>query len=245
MTALQKYIPGKIKLTEDKLQVYLVDLRLFDAEAMASVLSAEEQQRAAKLKMKDKREQFVISRALLREVLALCLVETSAEGIYFSYGDHGKPAVNHTHMGKPIEFNLSHSGHYALIALTVTNKVGVDIEAVSDAVDKLGLAKRYFSEAETDQFKQLAKADQLDAFYRFWTRKEAFIKADGRGVSLGLGKFSVSLEEKIKAAEILVDGSVDIEGKWYNYQPVSVPGYQTAIATNSDQLHVTAHVITN
>lgn len=245
MSALKKYVADKIDLKEDTLQVYLVDLRLFDSEQLLTILSDDEKQRAERLKVKDKREQFINSRGVLRELLSRCLVETKPEAIYFNYADHGKPVVNHTHMGKPIEFNLSHSGHYALYAFSLINKVGVDIEAISSSIELRSLAFRSFSEQEFSVLQELEHDDQLAAFYRCWTRKEAFIKGEGTGVGLGLGKITVSLDAKIKAAPIILSSEVKAEGEWYSYQPVTVPGFETGIAANSNKLRISAHVITN
>lgn len=245
MSALSKYVPEKIALTEDKIQVYLVDLRIFDAGQLIGILSKDEQQRAEKLKVKDKCEQYIIARVVLRELLSRCLVDTLPEDIYFSYGEHGKPGVNHTHMGKQIEFNLSHSSHYALYAFTLVNKIGVDIEAASSTIDLRSLAFRSFSQQEFTVLQELDSEAQFAAFYRCWTRKEAFIKAEGTGVGLGLNKITVSMDDKIKAAPIILSSEVKAEGDWYNYQPVTVPGYATAVAVNNNKLHIYAHVITN
>ncbi len=245
MSELNKYLPDKIKLSEEKILVYLVDLRLFDADKMLTLLSDAERQRADKLKIKAKRVQFINARAVLRELLSRFLVETRPESILFNYGEHGKPGINHTHMGKQIEFNLSHSGHYALYAFTLNNIVGVDIEEMSSTIELRSLAFRSFSQQEFAVLQELDTESQFAAFYRCWTRKEAFIKAEGTGVGLGLGKITVSLEEKISAAPVTLSSEVQAEGDWYNYQPVKVPGYETAIAANKGKLHISAHVITN
>lgn len=245
MSALSKYLPEKIALTEDKLQVYLIDLRIFDAGQLVGILPKNEQQRAERLKVNDKREQYINARVVLRELLSRCLVDTRPEDIYFNYGEHGKPGVNHTQMGKQIEFNLSHSSHYALYAFTLVNKVGVDIEATSSTIELRSLAFRSFSQQEFAVLQELDLEAQFAAFYRCWTRKEAFIKAEGTGVGLGLNKITVSMDEKIKAAPIILSSEVKAEGDWYNYQPVTVPGYATAAAVNNNKLHINAHVITN
>ncbi len=245
MSALLKYLPGKIKLSEDRILVYLIDLGLFDYEALLPVLSEDEKERAEQFKFKEKREQFGITRAILREVIAASLVETKAENIIFNYGEHGKPGVTHTHMGKQIEFNVAHSGHYAFIGITVVNQIGVDIEEMKPSTECKSLARRCFSDKEAAQFKELSGEAQREMFFRCWTRKEAFIKADGRGISIGLNKFGVSLDERINATPIEIDKGADVKGKWFSYQPVAIPHYHTAIAANSDKLRITAHVISN
>lgn len=241
---LTHYLPNKITLSNEKLDCFLIDLSLFDEELAKTYLAGEELSRADRLQLKAKRRQFTISRALLRELLASCLINTSPDNIEFYYGEHGKPSTNYTQLGKKIEFNISHTDHYVMIALCLENSVGVDIESISTRTDQASLVKRFFSQQEHDAWHALPETDRTDAFFRCWTRKEAFIKAEGSGVSYGLDNFSVSLEKNITKVEIDVQNTSD-KADWTNYSSIALSGYQTAIASNQANLHITNHVITN
>lgn len=241
---LTQYLPNKIKLSTDKIDCFLFDLNLFDEALAKTVLAEDELTRMARLMSTDKRKQFTISRALLRELLASCLVNTSPNNVEFHYAEHGKPSINYTQLGRQIEFNLSHTENYAMIALTLENQVGVDIESVSAKTEQAALVKRFFSEKEQNDWWALPKSDLVDAFFRCWTRKEAFIKAEGSGVSYGLDKFSVSLDKDMTSAKIELQSASD-KTDWTNYSSITLKGYQTAIASKNGNLHISNHVITN
>ena len=241
---LSKYIPSKINLSTNKIDCFLFDINLFNEDLAIKLLVEDELARAAKFKPSDKRQQFVISRGLLRELLSYCLVNTSPKRIQFQYGEHGKPSTHYTQLDKKIEFNLSHTDHYVMIGLTLENQLGVDIETVSARTDHAALAKRFFSKNEQNNLAELPEDDRIDAFFRCWTRKEAFIKAEGSGVGFGLDKFSVTLDENMIKSTIYIknpDDNID----WTNYSSISFKGYQDAIASNNGNLQVSNHVITN
>ncbi|MEM7027101.1 MAG: 4'-phosphopantetheinyl transferase superfamily protein [Pseudomonadota bacterium] len=238
------YLSDKIVLSTDRIDCYMIDLNLFDETLANKLLSEDELARAAKLKPINKRRQFTISRALLRELIASCLMNISAKDIVFQYGQHGKPMVNYAQSDKKIKFNLSHTDHYTMIVLTLTHHIGVDIEAINPRTDQAALVKRFFSESELNAWQALPDAERTEAFFRCWTRKEAFIKAEGSGVSFGLDKFIVSLKKVTSSTAIEVKEGVN-KGDWTNYSSISINGYASAIACNHDNLHISNHVITN
>ena len=245
MSSYQKYFPSKINLFEDGILVYLVELNLLNTEEFMPFLSEDEKNRAERLKVEKKKNQFIITRGLLRNLISACLLETKPEEVHFFYAEHGKPGINNKFYNKPIEFNVSHSGDYALLALTLEHRLGVDIEEVNPSIEYLSLGKRFFSPNEIEQLERYDASKRLDAFYRCWARKESFIKAEGSGVAFGLDKFSVSLDEEKKCNEITFDETSDIDGNWFTYESITVPDYKTAIAANKDDLQLITHVITN
>lgn len=245
MSAYKKYFPPKIKLYEDKIIVYLVQLDLFEIDEFMSILSGDEIIRANKLIIDSKKKQFIITRGILRSLLSGCLINTKPGELHFSYREHCKPYINNKFYNKPIEFNVSHSGDYVLIAITLTHQLGVDIEKINSAIEYHSLAKRFFSEYEINDLNNYEQSERRDAFYRCWVRKEAFIKAEGSGVSFGLDRFTVTLEEKIKTSRIKINRNREEQENWFNYESVNIPNYKTAIATNIDGLQVLTHVITN
>ena len=153
------------------------------------LLSEDELKRANRFKFEKHRNQFITGRGYLRIILGKYLNE-SPVGINFSYFDKGKPYID----GNPLKFNLAHSGGKAVYALTMNNEVGVDLEVIKEMPDAIDIAKRFFSESEVKDFSEVENDNIGKAFFNCWTRKEAFIKAIGDGLSYPLADFSVTLK---------------------------------------------------
>jgi len=153
------------------------------------ILSSDEWGRAMRFVDARDRERFAKARWSLRNILARYLT-ISPENIVFSYGTHGKPSLKNS----AVQFNLSHAGDYGLLAIA-RDAVGVDIEIVRTNRDFLALAERFFAPQEYAALLALPAKKRMSAFYRCWTRKEAFIKATGDGLSLSLAKFEVIIDD--------------------------------------------------
>ncbi len=141
------------------------------------------------------RNRFVVGRGLLRTLLGR-YVGVPGEALELAYGDHGKPFL----VQAGPRFNLSHSGGVALFAFSSSADVGVDVELADRCVDPLKIAGRFFSPAEVGTLRSLPEALRRGAFLTCWTRKEAFIKARGDGLSLPLDSFDVTLAPSEPAA---------------------------------------------
>jgi len=113
----------------------------------------------------------------------------------FCYSDKQKPSLNHG-FSNQLEFNVSHSGATAMLAFARGRALGVDVEQIREDFDTDAIARRFFSAHEVQQLFALDAAERHQAFFRCWTRKEAFIKAVGTGLSLPLGQFDVSLKPR-------------------------------------------------
>jgi 4'-phosphopantetheinyl transferase len=157
------------------------------------ILSPDEQTRAARFHFARDRQRFAATRALLRIVLG-GYVGSEPEKLVFSYLDKGKPFLNSRGARDAIEFNVSHSGDVALLAIARGRPVGVDVEQIRENLDPLAIAHRYFSPHEQSQLGTLEERDRYAGFFRCWTRKEAYIKARGDGLSVSLNAFDVSLK---------------------------------------------------
>lgn len=232
MNTIQQLSKEKLILSPDEIHVFLYQLGLFDSKEMKQYLSADECQRADRLKIEQKREQFIITRSLLRLMLSRSL-DTAPEDIGFSYEEHGKPVLKDHMSHKSIEFNISHSGDYALVAITLDHKVGVDIEQINPRTEFQSLANRFFSEKERTELLGLNHEQQCDAFYRIWARKESFIKATGQGIAFGLDKFSVPVEENISSGRKIIM-SVKTNADWFCYDLMKLDNYKTALTTTAD-----------
>jgi 4'-phosphopantetheinyl transferase len=179
-----------LTLPADVVHVWRADLGAKAASLRRSEqnLSADEWARAARFRFARDRERFIAARGLLREILALYL-STNAWQLSFGYGTNGKPFLaEHS----TLRFNVSHSFDAVLVAVAHEREVGVDIERVRDGVAVEEIAETVFSAPERHALSRLNGEAKRIAFLRFWTRKEAYIKADGRGVSLPLEHVDVS-----------------------------------------------------
>lgn len=220
--------PG-LKLSVDEVQLWRVDLeRVAPGEGRwRSVLSPDEVARANRFHFARDRQNFTATRALLRILLGAYL-DWNPKAIPFRYGEREKPLLDAPLAGQ-VEFNVSHSGAGALIAFARARGVGVDIEQVRNGVDHETLAQRYFSRAEQKQLAALPPEERCRGFFRCWTRKEAYIKAHGAGLSLPLSAFDVSLAPGEKNALLATrpDGG---EAALWSLREVEVPeGYEAAL----------------
>jgi len=160
-------------------------------EVLSGLLSADEQLRADEFRTETLRSRFVLSRGILRELLARYLGVPPA-GIVFEYGSRGKPGL-HRSMGSAITFNLSHSGDVALYAFARGRAVGVDVEDGDRQVAHEKVSHRFFADTEKAELSALPADQARRGFFDCWTRKEAYLKARGRGLSVSLSDFAVSL----------------------------------------------------
>ena len=162
------------------------------------VLNGAERQRADRFYLDRDRHRFTLARGMLRTLLAL-YVQCLPEEIAFSYGEQGKPFLDWQslrcgpeNLASRLQFNVSHSGDLAVYAIANQRSVGVDVEQVR-TLDCVTIAKRYFAEGEWQELERLPSHQQRRRFFDCWTRKEAYIKAFGKGLSIPLNGFEVSL----------------------------------------------------
>lgn len=130
-----------------------------------------------------RRQEYLISRALLRQLLAERLQQTAAS-LQFCQDEHGKPRLHDNGW----YFNLSHSGHWLVLALCPQGPLGVDLELGKRRHNPLPLARRFYAQSEYEWLCTLPANEQERAFYRLWSRKEAVLKAHGGGIAAGLEK---------------------------------------------------------
>jgi len=191
-------------------------------QALRSTLEQDELFRADRFHFEKDRRAFVVSRGFLREIIGR-YTNTRPEQLRFAYGPYGKPALE----GR-LRFNMSHSHDLALIALTEDHELGVDVEYMRADFASADIARRFFSPVEVEVFNSLAQEDQVAAFFRCWTRKEAFIKATGKGLSQPLEGFDVTLGPREPAALLRVDG--EDASRWTLSDVKIDEGYAAALA---------------
>jgi 4'-phosphopantetheinyl transferase len=155
------------------------------------LLSTDEKGRADKFYFDKDREHFIVSRGMLRRILGLYL-ERDPKQLRFCYNSYGKPFLES--LGGNLRFNLSHSQGIVLLAIAGEREVGIDVEQIRSQVIDESIAERFFSAYEVATLRELPFQQQAEAFFNCWTRKEAYIKARGEGLSCPLHSFDVSLK---------------------------------------------------
>ncbi len=194
---------------------------------MLACLDATEQAYWRRLRHPARRHQFLCGRALLRSVVAPVL-GCGADQISIIRGHHGKPVLQSPVAGWAVpHFNLAHSGDWLLLALSPDDTLGVDIEQVDARRDCVRLVQRCFSAVERQAFAR--NADPVAAFHRCWVRKEALLKALGRGLGFGLANFSVSTAADPGPVKVRFH-CPGIDGDWFHHDVPSPPGYCSALA---------------
>ena len=189
----------------------------------AGALPAEELERASAYPAGEPRRRFLTSRARLRRLLSGYLGAAPPE-LRLAYGDHGKPSLREP--ASDLTFNQSHSGDLLLLAFGRGRELGVDVERTGGDVSWQRVARRLFEQRELEALRSLPAAERRAAFFRCWTRKEAFVKATGRGVTQGLRSFAVSLDPEAAALTWIQDGD---PADWGMTDVDAGPGYAAAV----------------
>lgn len=191
------------------------------------LLNQEEQDRASRFLFDKDRQRFTVSHAFTRLFLAVFL-KCAPAAIQFGKSPEGKPFL--TSSPEDVRFNISHTSDRALIAVTHGREIGIDIEK-HRPLRAMELAENFFAHEEVVQLRAMSATDQHEAFFRCWTRKEALVKALGKGLGVALNKFEVSVHPS-QASQLLLshDPSLaELSAFRVIEFPIS-PGYSAALA---------------
>ena len=201
-----------LSLTSDQVHIWRspLDISPCILPQLHAYLSEDEQDRAARFHFDRHRHHFIVGRGVLRVLLGK-YVQQNPQDLRFEYGDRGKPYLQTPALTEPnvrslgsqrplgsqarpqnLQFNVSHSGGVALYAIALNRRVGIDLEELRPMSNAAQLAKRFFTDREYAQLLSQPLDQQTLAFFRGWTRKEAYLKATGEGLS-GLETVEVSL----------------------------------------------------
>jgi 4'-phosphopantetheinyl transferase len=204
-------------------------------EEYSSYLSADEKERAARFRFEEHRKHYAVSRGLLRKLLAGYL-NTEPGSFTFSYNRYGKPLLDR--IWPELSFNVSHSYGWALFGFGVGVELGVDIEKERPDFATMEIAERFFAPDEVEVLRCLPVAERASAFFHCWTRKEAFIKAHGMGLSMGLNKFAVAFAPEAPPALLRFELEPDATSQW-SIVDLPVPqGYKGALAMKASPITV-------
>jgi 4'-phosphopantetheinyl transferase len=205
-----------------------------------SCLSEDERDRAMRFHFEEHRRGFIVGRAFLRTILA----HYSGIDRYqmrFEYGSYGKPSIAGLGTSPQLFFNLTHSCRLALLAVTREAQIGIDVEYVR-AVDD-GIPERFFSHSEVAALRALPEHLQREAFFNCWTRKEAYIKARGNGLSLALDEFDVSLVPGVPAAILDIRDGMEESSAWTIEHLAPAEGYIGAVAIRAQNCNMSLWVL--
>jgi 4'-phosphopantetheinyl transferase len=199
----------------DEIHVWHVCLECqpVELEGYRVCLSSDEIARAQRFRFESDRNEYIVARGTLRTLLGQYL-DVPSEELRFSYSAFGRPSVVHHKAASAFDFNISHSGGTALMAFAWARQIGVDVELVRRDFTTGEIADRFFSSAERTALKALLEEKRHAAFFRCWTRKEAFIKALGEGLSHPLDQFDVSLDPNAPAALLATRPDASEAQRW-------------------------------
>lgn len=227
-----------VRIDEREVRVHVLDLNdpWIDEEAVDAVLSTEELDRAGRFVVEAARTRFRAARAALRLLLAPELGVEPAD-VGFEVSSTGKPFLA-AHNGPTIEFNVSHAGSLALIAVTLRRRVGIDIEIERAMPDAMSIVDRFFAPPERAAFHELESASRHRSFFSVWTRKEAFAKATGRGIADSLHRFAVPVDPDLPPRVEFLDWPEDETHQWRIVDLPVPTGYSSALAVEGLDWHL-------
>lgn len=199
-----------------------------------TLLSDDEKERVDRFKFYKDKRCFVISRGVLR-LLSGTYLKIEAIDIEFDYEAYGKPKFKQK---TNLNFNLSHSVDIAIIGFVYDHSIGVDIEKIKNDFDTMAIATNFFSKKEIEALQEIPKPQQYLAFYRCWTRKEAFIKAKGSGLSFPLDTFSVTLDADLDAELIETQWNLSEKNQWQLTSFIPDTNYIAALIVANQTEHL-------
>lgn len=232
--------PAGLALEDDDVHVWRADLDQPEPfiRQLAGALSDDERERADRFRFDVHRNHFIVGRGLLREILGRYL-NLEPGRLQFCYGQQGKPGLLNSDGDPGLRFNLAHSGQLALCAVTRNREIGVDLEYVRPVLDMDLVAERNFSPRENSVLQALPASERQLAFFNCWTRKEAYIKAIGEGLSRPLDQFDVSLAPGEPARLLWVAGNPQEASCWSLRELAVAAGYVAALAVEGQDWSLT------
>jgi 4'-phosphopantetheinyl transferase len=227
--------PATIKLLSDEIHLWRIDLESVSNSRPGneSPLSDDEMARAKKFRFERDRRRFAETRIALRKILSRYTLIPPDE-IEFSYCENRKPELAEPQNLDGLRFNLSHSGQFGIVGISLRRRIGVDVEQYR-ALEFLDIARRYFSEREYRELALVSAQDLQRCFFSCWTCKEAVLKALGEGLGSSLDKISVSIGSPRLIEFSGMPNSVE---QWSLIEVDVHPDYAAAVAVEAEILKV-------
>ncbi|MEM6628436.1 MAG: 4'-phosphopantetheinyl transferase superfamily protein [Bacteroidota bacterium] len=231
--------PLEFELSSHSIDLYQADLQIspMTESKILKMLAPDEVVRSKKFRFIKDRRHYIAARGFLRYLVARYL-GISPQSLALSYSDKGKPFVKGD---ANLQFNLSHAGGKALYAMTLEAPVGVDMEPIDRKVDISLIARHSFSESEQNNLFALPESEQALAFFECWTRKEAFVKAQGGGLSIPLDQFEVSIKPNQRVELVSVAWNPDEPARWTFNDIPSIEGFVGAWACGKEIVDINSY----
>lgn len=239
-------------LQRDEVHLWTIERdRRADLELLAQCLSSEERQRARRLRVADRRAAFIYNRAVVRQILA-SYAGIEPQQVPLAVSAAGKPFWDPAALGNDgtpscLSFNLSHREDLAILAVAQRRALGVDVEAPDPRTDYAAVARQAMSAREMQLFQQLAADERPGALLRLWTRKEAYLKAQGTGLARSLAEIEVTFLPA-EPPQLLATGDCrETASTWLLESWSPRPGWIAALATPREgvALHLRFHRTTS
>ena len=198
-----------------------------DFDNYAKLLSEDERTRASRFHLERDAHRFALARAAVRSILG-GYSGTRSRDLRFDYSRFGKPSL--ANVARDIRFNVAHSSDLAMLAVALGGEVGIDLEKIRTEVETDKLAERFFSPQERESLRAIPKQNRVSAFFRCWSCKEAFLKAEGLGLSRSLESFDVEVNPEHPARILSTRPDPEAAGRWSLHDLPTQRDYAAAMA---------------
>lgn len=227
LKSIKNNIQKQVSLSGNEIHVWQIDIesQIQNLKSFWPYLSNIEQSRANNFRFEIHKNKYIIRTGILRILLSNYMTCQPNE-IEFKIGESGKPKLTNSNLA----FNLSHSKNKAIIAFAINLQLGVDIEYIDEKIEAKQIATHFFSTKEIEQLYALNDVNVVDGFFNIWTKKEAFIKAIGTGLTYPLDSFDVNLDVIEKNALTHVGTSFAKAKKWNLFSIKTFKNYKAALA---------------
>ena len=223
--------PKKLDLLLNDVHIWRINLNSDELQLQfyRETLSSDEIARAERFYFPEHRQRFMAGRGTLRAILGQYL-DIAPKQVEFEYQPRGKPLLAAKFADKGLLFNLSHSQDLALLGISYQHQIGVDLEYIRTMSDLEGLAKRFFSAREYEYLRLLSPAQQQQIFFRYWTCKEAYLKATGDGL-VQLEEIEIDLTPN-QPSKLLISGD------WSLSELTPADNFAAAVVVAGSNIHL-------
>ena len=208
-------------MSPSNLEVWLTRTELARDSALlawyASILSQDERERHARFVHEGSRHEYLVAHALLRTTLSH-YGDVRPERWRFVFNPYGRPELAPAQTQLDLRFNLSHGNGLIACAVTLGRRVGIDVEWHQRQTPARELAERFFSPAEARDIASLPPSEQRERFFQYWTLKEAYMKAHGKGLAMSLKESWFRLADENQPHIRLEPGPADDGSRWRFWQ---------------------------
>ncbi len=230
-----------LTLLDDEIHLWRANLNLNPQylKQLETTLSEDEKLRANRFRFPNHRQRFIAARGILRQLLGIYL-QSSGEGISFTYNPQGKPQLAPCFSKVNIQFNISHSQDLALYSFSYQQKIGIDLEYLRENVDYENIAQRFFCEREFKLISTCEQEQKKTIFYQLWTAKEAYLKATGEGLTGGLETLEINLDKQGNIYLYSINNEKHLAHDWSLYNFIPETNFIATIALSGKKKKLTA-----